>query len=49
MWFELSASRGTQTAAANLGQVQQLMTPNQIIDARDLAREWKPVKQGAGV
>ena len=48
MWFEVSASRGTQTAVANLGQIQRLMTPMQIIDARELAREWKPVKQTAG-
>jgi TPR repeat protein len=44
MWFELSASRGTQTAAAHLDRIMQMMTPIQIIDARELAREWKPVK-----
>ena len=44
MWFNLSASRGTQSAVASRDRILGLMTPIQIIEARELAREWQPVR-----
>jgi hypothetical protein len=44
MWFNVSASRGTQSAAASRDRILHLMTPMQIIEARELAREWKPAR-----
>lgn len=44
MWLNLSASRGTQTAASGRNRIEQFMTPLQIIEARDRAREWKPAR-----
>ena len=42
MYFNLAASSGHPTAAANRDQVQTLMTNEQITKAQKRAREWTP-------
>ena len=47
-WFALSAANATlpadrARATANLDAVAKLMTPDQIVEAEKLTREWKPV------
>ena len=50
MWFNLAASRlppGARVEAVkNRDRVAKLMTPEQVIKAQRLAREWKPKKEG---
>ena len=41
MWFNLAAAQGYQDAEKNRDLVKQRMTPAQIIEAQELAREWK--------
>jgi TPR repeat protein len=42
MWFDLAAAQGDPKALAHRGQVAGMMTPDQIAEAQNLAREWKP-------
>jgi TPR repeat protein len=42
MWFNLAAARGQKLARVNRNRLAKQMTPEQIAEARRLAREWKP-------
>ena len=42
MWFDLSAAQGTQDALTARDGVARQMTPAQIAEAQELARDWKP-------
>ncbi len=50
MWFYLSASDRTGTvrelALENLSDITSIMTPEQLAEARRLARNWKPKESG---
>jgi TPR repeat protein len=45
MWFSLSAAQGREGAAALRDLIARRMTPAQIAEAEELAREWKPNSQ----
>lgn len=40
MWLSVAAARGDQDAISNRNRVAQKMTPAQIAEAQNLAREW---------
>ena len=42
MWFNLSASQGSSGAASRRDIAASRMTPAQIAEAQQLAREWHP-------
>jgi len=42
MWFNLAADGGDPAAGDALSMVASRMSPEQIADARRLAREWQP-------
>jgi TPR repeat protein len=42
MWYNLSAAQGDQKAAEARDALAKQMTPAQIAEAQQLAREWKP-------
>lgn len=42
VWLNLAALQGNQMATGNRDHVSAAMTPDQIAEARRLAREWKP-------
>ena len=42
MWFNLAARQGYEDATRYRGWVAGKMTPEQIAEAQQLAREWKP-------
>ena len=42
MWFSLAAGSGNETGRNNRDLLSKQMTPQQIAEARRLAREWKP-------
>ncbi len=42
LWWSLAASQGNKNAASNRDKVAGMMTPEQIAEAKKLAREWKP-------
>ncbi len=41
-WFNLSAARGNDRAAKAREKIEEVMTPEQISAAQNLARRWKP-------
>jgi hypothetical protein len=41
-WFNLAAASGNEDAAKARDQLATMMTPAQIAEAQQLAREWKP-------
>ena len=41
-WLNLAASRGDSAAVAERGALAQKMTPAQVAQAQELAREWRP-------
>ena len=43
-WFNLAADQGEEDGAKNRDLVAQLMTPEEITQAQELARNWKPKK-----
>jgi hypothetical protein len=45
MWFSLSAAQGREGAAALRDLIARRMTPAQIAEAEEFAREWKPNSQ----
>ena len=49
IWFNLATSRlppgARAEAVKNRDRVANLMTPEQVIKAQRLAREWKPKKE----
>jgi protein involved in temperature-dependent protein secretion len=44
MWFNLLAAQGDFKAANKRDELAAKMTPDQIAEARRLAREWKPTQ-----
>jgi S1-C subfamily serine protease len=49
MWFNLASAQGHKSAKENLPIVEQSMTPQQIAQAQQLAREFKPQKKSSPV
>lgn len=54
MWFDLAAAQGTQAAATQAAAtardgVARQMTPEQIAQAQQLARDWKPTSHREAV
>ena len=45
MWFNLAAAQGDELASKNRDIIADRMTPAQIAEAQQLARDWKPKKQ----
>ena len=45
MWFNLAGAQGNAFAEMFLRDTADKMTPDQIVEAQKLAREWKPTKQ----
>ena len=45
-WYNLAAANGEKKAARLRDTLaEEIMTPAQIIEAQQLAREWKPIKK----
>jgi TPR repeat protein len=44
MWLNLAAAQSAGLAKVSLDELAAKMTPDQIAEARRLAREWKPTK-----
>jgi len=42
MWLRLAARQGNRTAQKNIGILARKMTPEQISNAEQMVREWKP-------
>jgi len=42
MWFNLSGSSGDKDCVKNRNIVEKKMTPQQIEEAQEMARNWKP-------
>jgi hypothetical protein len=48
-WFNLANASGHQLSLINLNHVKSLMTPQQIAEGQNLAREkWKKINQAMG-
>jgi TPR repeat protein len=45
MWFDIAAGKGNEEALDMRSAVAELMTYDQISEARKKARDWKPVMQ----
>ncbi len=45
MWYNLARARGQKIARKNRDRLAKQMTPEQIGEARRLAREWKPTSE----
>jgi|GEM_PF-5982493 len=41
-WLSLALRNGFEGARESLARVEKKMTPEQILEAQKLAREWKP-------
>ena len=44
MWLNLAAAQGDANGTKNRDTIAKLMTPQQIAQAQELARNWKPKK-----
>ena len=44
MWFNLSGSQGNRGAIRNRNRMERKMSPEQIVQAQEMARNWKPKK-----
>jgi uncharacterized protein len=42
LWYDLAASQGGMNDADKREQIAKKLTPEQIVEAKKLAREWKP-------
>ena len=42
MWFNLSGSQGNRGAIRNRNKMERKMSPEQIVQAQEMARNWKP-------
>lgn len=40
-WVSLAASAGNETSADRLPEIESQMTPDQLAQAKALAKEWK--------
>ena len=45
MWFNLAAAQGNENGKKGRDLVEQMMTPQQIAQAQELARNWKSKKK----
>lgn len=45
MWYSLAAGNGYEIATGYRNDLAKQMTPGQITEAQQLAREWKPLKK----
>jgi TPR repeat protein len=45
MWYSLAAGNGYEIATGYRNHLAKQMTPAQIAEAQQLAREWKPLKK----
>ena len=45
MWFSLAASKGARQATKGRDNVARWMTPAEIAEAQELAREWRPASE----
>ena len=45
MWFNLAAAQGNENGKKGRDLVAKIMTPQQIAQAQELARNWKPKKK----
>ena len=45
MWYSLAAGNGYEIATGYRNDLAKQMTPAQIAEAQQLAREWKPLKK----
>ena len=45
MWFNLAADQGVELAKKTRDMIESQMTPQQIVQAQELARNWKPKKK----
>ena len=41
MWFTISAAQGNKMALEARGRLDRVMTPNQIVEAQRITREWE--------
>ena len=46
-WYNLAAAQGNAFAMTNRDRIAQSMTPDQIAEAQELSREFKPSKEGS--
>lgn len=44
MWWALAADKGDTAAAKSLSRARAAMTPDQVREANEMAREWIPIK-----
>jgi uncharacterized protein len=42
LWYDLAAAQGGKNDAEKRDQIARKLTPDEIAEARKLAREWKP-------
>jgi hypothetical protein len=42
MWWNLSGSQGNRDAIRNRNKMERKMSPEQIVQAQEMARKWKP-------
>ena len=42
MWFNLSGSQGNKGAIRNRNRMERKMPPEQIVQAQEMAKKWKP-------
>ena len=40
MWYNIAAARGDEDAAENRSRISEMMSPEAINKAQDMAREW---------
>ena len=45
MWLSLAVAQDDQIAAEDRNRIERRMTPAQLAEALELAREWKPTPQ----
>ena len=45
MWFNLAADQGVELAKKTRDMIESQMSPQQITQAQELARNWKPKKK----
>ena len=41
-WYRLAAKQGDMRAVLAQGQLERIMTPDELTEAQRLAREWNP-------
>ena len=49
MWFNLSGSQGNTDAIRNRNRMERKMSPEQIVQAQEMAGKWKPKQKSKGL